>query len=65
MKSWTTSLLGILSAAAIAIPQLIALFDGDASTIFDLGIFFAALGIGGVGVAARDNNVSSEQAGAK
>lgn len=65
MRSWTTTILGILSASAIALPQLLALFDSDPSTVFDLSIFLGALGIGGVGVAARDNNVSSEQAGAK
>jgi hypothetical protein len=65
MKSWKTTLLGIFSAAAILIPQLVALIDGDPSTIFELSVVFAALGIGGAGVVARDNGVSSEDAGVK
>lgn len=65
MKSWKTTILGLLGAIALLIPQVIAVLDDDPATQFSLAAVIAALGIGGTGIAARDNNQSSEQVGAK
>jgi hypothetical protein len=64
-KSWKTTTLGILAAAGIIIAQSVALLDGDPNTVFDFGEITLALGALGVGWFARDNNVNSEDAGAK
>jgi uncharacterized membrane protein YhiD involved in acid resistance len=65
MKSWKTSAAGI-GAILVAVGSAVsAHFDGDALTTPDWGAVVAAV-IAGIGLlAARDNNVSSEQAGAK
>ena len=57
MKSWRTTLGGMLGVAAIAmkhVPQTEAWSDA-----------VAALSLAILGITARDNKVSSEQAGAK
>lgn len=63
--SWKTSVAGlgaILVAVGVAIT---AMTDNDPTTTPDWGIVFAAT-LAGVGLFfARDNNVSSESAGAK
>jgi uncharacterized membrane protein len=64
MKSWRTTLVGFLTAAAIIATQVAYLFDSDANTTFSLEAVFAALGALGIGIFARDNSVTSEQAGA-
>lgn len=65
MKSWKTTLAGI-GAALVAIgAALEAQFDGDPATAADWGIVITAI-IAAVGLwLARDNDVSSERAGAK
>lgn len=65
MKSWRTTVLGILAGLAILITQAIAALDGDPETVFNLDAVIAALATMGIGVVARDNVVSSEKAGAK
>lgn len=65
MKSWKTTTVGILTAIGIIAAQLSYLFDTDPQTVFDLQVVFAALGVAGIGFFARDNNVTSEEAGAK
>lgn len=65
MKSYRTTLLGILGAVAIIIPQAIAHFDGNITTIPDYGLVIAAVfGALGFGV-TRDNKVTSKDAGAE
>jgi hypothetical protein len=64
MNSWRTTLVGFLTAAAIISTQLSALMDSDPNTTFSLEAVFAALGALGIGIFARDNKVTSEQAGA-
>jgi len=64
-KSWKTTAAGI-GAILMALGSLLqALFDGNPSTEPDYAALVAAI-IAGVGLlAARDNGVSSEDAGAK
>lgn len=65
MKSWRTTILGVLAGLAILITQATALLDDDPDTVFNLDAALAALATMGIGVVARDNAVSSEKAGAK
>ena len=63
-KSWKTTAAGI-AAIVIAVASLVqAQFDGDPSTVPNYEIAIAAIMSGLVGLFARDNDVTSEQAGA-
>lgn len=65
LKSWKTTLAGILQFVAIASDQIMLLFDGDPTTNPDYGIIVASV-VTLIGlIKARDNDVSSESAGAK
>lgn len=64
-KSWKTTIVGIAAAIGIIAHQVVALLDGDPATTFNLDAIIAALAAFGIGIAARDNDVSSEKAGAK
>ena len=64
-KSWKTTALGILAAAGILITQAVAVLDNDPDTNFDFNQVSLALGALGLGFFARDNNVTSEAAGAE
>lgn len=62
-KSWKTTTAGV-AAIAIAILSVVqAQFDGDPATVPNYEIAIAAVMSGLVGLFARDNNVTSEQAG--
>jgi hypothetical protein len=65
MTSWRTTTAGI-AAIVVAIGTAVgALFDADPLTLPDWGAVAAAV-MAGLGLlAARDNKISSEQAGAK
>ncbi len=67
-RSWRTTTCGILALLASLIPGAIALIDGDPATVVDTQEITTAI-MGAVlafmGVSARDNKVTSEQAGAK
>ena len=65
MKSWRTTALGILAGIGLILAQLKAVLDSDPATVFELEQFLAGLGALGVGWFARDNGVSSEEAGVK
>lgn len=63
--SWKTSAAGIGAVLVAVGSALTAMFDNDPATLPDWGAVVAAL-IAGIGLLfARDNNVSSEAAGAK
>lgn len=59
MTSWRTTLGGMLGAAGAALMAL------DAPTAKTIGVVLSALAFLIMGASARDNNVTSEQAGAK
>jgi len=65
MKSWKTTAAGWAGFGAVLLAALSAAFDGDAATVANwepvLALGMVALGL----TTARDNDVSSEQAGAK
>jgi len=65
MKSIKTTILSVLAALAIVIPEALTVFDDDPTTNPNFSLIFAAITAAGAGTAARDNNVSSESAGAK
>jgi hypothetical protein len=65
MKSWKTSAAGIGAILVAVGSAMTAHFDGDSLTTPDWGAVIAAV-IAGIGLlAARDNRVTSESAGAK
>lgn len=65
MKSWKTTAAGIAAIVAALATAVGALFDADPVTMPDWGAVAAAV-MAGVGlIAARDNGVTSERAGAK
>jgi hypothetical protein len=63
--SWKTTAAGIVSALSIILHQANAYLDTDPKTVFDLTQVIAAFGMLWMGISARDNNVTSEQAKAK
>jgi hypothetical protein len=64
MKSWKTTVAGIAAIVAALGTALVALFDADPLTLPDWGAVAAAV-MAGIGlIAARDNGVTSEKAGA-
>lgn len=64
-KSWKTSAAGIASIVIAIASCVQALFDGDPATVPNYEVAFAAIASGLGLLFARDNNVSSEAAGAK
>lgn len=66
LKSWKTTVSGIMGII-VAGWQLIGspLLDSDPTTVANFSAFIPVLLVGLGLVAARDNGVSSEQAGAK
>lgn len=62
--SWKTTAAGIVSGIAIILTQVSYLLDANPETVFSIEAVFAALGVIGIGFFARDNDVSSEKAGA-
>lgn len=65
MGSWRTTGLGVCTILAAVAAAGKALMDGDPSTNPDWGTTIAAITAGIGLIAARDNKVTSEQAGAR
>lgn len=63
--SWKTTLAGILTIISAIATPVKALLDSDPATVADWGLAIPVV-MGAIGlIFARDNNVTSEQAGAK
>lgn len=65
MNSIKTTILGIFTILIAVLAAAKAFLDGDASTVPDWSATITAITAGIGLIAARDNSVSSEQAGAK
>ena len=65
MKSWKTTVSGIGAILAAVGGAMTALFDGNAATNPDWTAVIAAVVAGFGLIFARDNKVTSEDAGAK
>ena len=65
MKSTKTTITGIITILVAALSAAKAVLDGDPATVPDWSATIAAITAGVGLIAARDNNVTSEQAGAK
>jgi hypothetical protein len=65
LTSWRTTLAGGLPAVILILTELLHWVDSDPATTVNLLHVLSALGLIGVGVFARDNSVTSRQAGAE
>lgn len=64
-KSWKTTVTGIATILGAICVALVAQFDNDVATVPNWGGIVTAITAGIGLISARDNNVSSEEAGAK
>lgn len=60
--SWRTTLVAWTTALGIILGQITNLFDTDPATTFEYSQLILAFGMLGIGVFARDNKVTSEEA---
>ncbi len=65
MKSWKTTVAGIAAIIAAIALAIAHQFDSDPATVADWSAVITALTAGVGLVLARDNDTTSEQAGAK
>ncbi len=65
MKSWKTTTAAIAAMVAVIGTALNAQFDTDPATVPDWGLTVSVVLASIIGLFARDNNVTSEQAGLK
>lgn len=65
MKSWKTTVTGIAAILTAVGAALTAVFDNDPNTNIDVTVTASAIMVGIGLIFARDNNVTSEDAGAK
>lgn len=65
MKSWKTTVTGIATILGAICMALVAQFDNNPDTVPNWGAVVTAITAGIGLIAARDNGVTSEQAGAK
>lgn len=60
LKSWKTTLCGIIGALVMLLPQVLAVLDNNPATIVNWQIVMAGLAMLGIGVAAKDGDKSTE-----
>ena len=65
MKSWKTTLAGLVAGLAILFGEANKALDDDPNTNPSVELILVGLGAMGIGFSARDNDVTSEQAGVK
>ena len=65
MMSWKTTVVGWATGTGIVLAQIVALLDDDPDTVFNYALLLAGLAAIGLGTLSRDNDKSSEDAGAK
>lgn len=65
LANWKTTVLGALTAFLLIGTQVKNVLSNDPNHPFDLQQVLIGLGVGGLGLTARDYNVSSEKSGAK
>ena len=65
LKSWKTSLGGLITALALSWKQLEFIWDGIPETNPDYNVIAASIGLLLTLIFARDNDVTSEKADAK
>lgn len=58
VKNWQTTIVGFLGGLVICATQIIAAFDEDPVTVFELSIFLAGLTAMGIGFLAKDGDKS-------
>lgn len=63
--SWKTSLSGIVAGIMLLLGQAQTLLDADDATNPEYTAIVAAIGMISLGINSRDDNVTSEQAGAR
>lgn len=63
-KSWKTTAAGICGAVALIGGELRDLLDNDPATAFEISVVIAAITMLAGFFSARDNDVTSEEAGA-
>lgn len=63
VKSWQTTVIGVALAVLILIPAFKAQLDDDPETNMNISDIVMALGLAGLGVAAKDGNRTSEDLG--
>lgn len=65
MKSWKTTVGGLIVFLTAIMHELQYVLDDDPTTNFGWSVVIAAAGVFIMGLFARDKNVTSEQEGAK
>ena len=65
VRSWQTTLMGVITAVAVILPAVQLLLDGDATTQPDWNIVVPALTAAVGLLLARDGDKTSEEVGAK
>ena len=60
LKSWQTSVMGIVAGLMMILPQVQNLLDGDPETTLSETVVISALALMGFGVVSKDGDKSTE-----
>ncbi len=63
LKSWKTTALGFIGGLMIILPQIQNLLDGDPETVFSETVCMTGLALMGLGITAKDGDMTSEELG--